>query len=308
MNRVNNANHKDRSICWPNPEYYRNDMSYLDRIQACNNLNTQNFRPFIINSTQVGWMRPEFVERLQQWPNVFQITPDSIRLSDALNSFEQRSEALIAVNEVLFEEGLIRRRAYAENYSISAEDRLKPLACLDRAAAPHYGIRAYGQHLNGYVRTQEGLKMWVGLRSLSKPNEPGKLDQIVAGGLPYPLTEEENLIKECDEEANISESLAKQATAVGYIAYRAEIAEGAKPDTMLCYDLELPEDFVPSCNDGEVERFELLPIEEVAERVRDTDDFKMNCSLVIIDFLIRHGYLTESDPEYTAIKDSLRNL
>lgn len=33
-----------------------------------------------------------------------------------------------------------------------------------------------------------------------------------------------------------------------------------------------------------------LPISEVARLVRETTDFKTNCNLVIIDFLIRHGY------------------
>lgn len=283
-------------------------MSYLDRIEACNNLNIQGFRPFLVNSHQVGWMRPSFAEALLQWPDIFQITPEQVCLSSKFDTFENRTQALVEVNEELFQQGLIKRRAMPENYSVSADDRLKPLACLDRAAAPHYGIRAYGQHLNGYVLTPEGMKMWVGVRSLIKPNEPGKLDQIVAGGLPYPLTEMENLIKECDEEANIPPELAKQAKAVGFIAYQAEIAEGAKPDTMLCYDLELSEDFVPTCNDGEVERFELLPIKDIAERVRETDDFKMNCSLVIIDFLIRHGYLTEKESDFNKINQALRNL
>lgn len=284
-------------------------MSYLDRIQACNNLNTKDFRPFIVDFKQVGWMRPSFIEQLEQWPDVFLITPEHVNLSSQLDSFEKRTEALSMVNEVLFQKDIIQRRAYAENYSINTGERLNALACLDRAAAPHYGIRAYGQHINGFVRTAEGLKMWVGVRSLSKPNEPGKLDQIVAGGLPYPLTEQENLIKECNEEADIPENLAKQAKPVGFIAYRAEILEGAKPDTMLCYDLELPENFAPICNDGEVERFELLAIEDVAARVRETDDFKINCSLVIIDFLIRHGYLTEkNDSDFSVIQKSLRNL
>lgn len=283
-------------------------MSYLDRIQACNNLNTKDFRPFLVDFKQVGWMRPRFIEHLHRWPHVFLITPEHVSLTSSLNTFEKRTQALAEVNEVLFEEDIIRRRSTPENYSLNHGNRLEALACIDRATAPHYGIRAYGQHLNGFVRTDSGLKMWVGVRSLSKPNEPGKLDQVVAGGLPYPLTEAENLVKECEEEANISAEMATQAKPVGFIAYQAEILEGAKPDTMLCYDLELPEDFVPSCNDGEVERFELLPVEEIAERVRETDDFKMNCSLVIIDFLIRHGYLTQRDPEFSFIKESLRNI
>ena len=46
----------------------------------------------------------------------------------------------------------------------------------------------------------------------------------------------------------------------------------------------------PAPADGEVEEFKLLHILEVAKLVRETTDFKTNCNLVIIDFLMRHGY------------------
>ena len=41
--------------------------------------------------------------------------------------------------------------------------------------------------------------------------------------------------------------------------------------------------------DGEVDEFMLRDIEEVAELVRDTTQFKPNCALVIIDFLVRES-------------------
>ena len=59
--------------------------------------------------------------------------------------------------------------------------------------------------------------------------------------------------------------------------------------------------------DGEVGEFMLWPIEKVAEVVRDTFEFKFNCNLVIIDFLIRHGVLDpDSEPNYAAICLCLR--
>lgn len=38
--------------------------------------------------------------------------------------------------------------------------------------------------------------------------------------------------------------------------------------------------------DGEVDEFMLRPIEEVAHLVSESTDFKPNCALVIIDFLV----------------------
>jgi hypothetical protein len=36
------------------------------------------------------------------------------------------------------------------------------------------------------------------------------------------------------------------------------------------------------------------------------DDFKFNCSLVVIDFLIRHGVITPADPDYFDLVTGLR--
>jgi hypothetical protein len=56
-----------------------------------------------------------------------------------------------------------------------------------------------------------------------------------------------------------------------------------------CYDLFVPEDFVPRAADGEVEEFFLWPIERVVETVRETDRFKFNVNLVLVDLFRRNG-------------------
>jgi hypothetical protein len=52
---------------------------------------------------------------------------------------------------------------------------------VERAACGLVGVRTYGCHLNGFVKTANGIKMWVGKRSKEKQTYPGMLDQIVAG-------------------------------------------------------------------------------------------------------------------------------
>ena len=59
----------------------------------------------------------------------------------------------------------------------------------------------------------------------------------------------------------------------------------------ICYDLILPETFTPSATDGEVDSFELLPIEEVFSLVQTTEAFKFNVSLVLIDLFLRLGLI-----------------
>jgi 8-oxo-dGTP pyrophosphatase MutT (NUDIX family) len=130
---------------------------------------------------------------------------------------------------------------------------------------------------------------------------------MVAGGLPHGLSLEENLVKEAAEEAAVPEQLAQNAVPVGAISYNRITQRGFRRDVLYCYDLEVPDDFVPCNMDGEVEEFMLLPLGEIAEIVRETDDFKLNCNLVVIDFLIRHGWLGPESPEYLALVTGLRN-
>ena len=69
-------------------------------------------------------------------------------------------------------------------------------------------------------------------------------------------------------------------------------------DVLFNYDLELPLDFKPVNTDGEVGEFLLWPIEDGAACVESSDEFKFNCSLVVIDFIIRYGYIKPDHPEY----------
>jgi len=70
-----------------------------------------------------------------------------------------------------------------EMYPVTSGFYDAPVMLVERAAATHFGIKAYGIHVNGYVMTKDkGPCLWVARRSKTKPNWPGKLDHIVAGG------------------------------------------------------------------------------------------------------------------------------
>jgi len=70
-----------------------------------------------------------------------------------------------------------------------------------------------------------------------------------------------------------------------------ESERGLFPNTEFVFDLELPLDFVPRNNDGEVDKFELMPIDKATERVLSAD-FKTTSAAVYIDFLVRHGRIS----------------
>ena len=88
--------------------------------------------------------------------------------------------------------------------------------------------------------------------------------------------------------------MAATAKQVARFAYNMERPEGLRRDVIYAYDLELPESFTPVPADGEVESFALWPLDRILQTVSETDDFKFNVNLVLIDLLIRFG-LIEGD-------------
>lgn len=280
-------------------------MSFLDKVRVCNQWVPADFVPFLLEGERLGSLRPGFAQELRRWPDQFRVTADAVLWVGAPADFEGRTEVLADVVQSLVAEGVITH-LHGEQYPVTAGSRDQARCLIDRAGAPYFGTRAFGQHLNGFVRTPRGLEMWVGRRSGDRRNYPLRLDNLVAGGLPYGVGLAENLRKECLEEAGMPDQLADRAVAVGAVIYCRDSNRGLKPDVMYCYDLEVPDDFEPRCTDGEVERFYRMPVAQVAETVRDTDEFKLNCNLVVIDFLLRHGLIAQDDPDYLDVLRGLR--
>jgi len=280
-------------------------LSFLDRIRDCNRWEPSDFIPFMLDGECVGHIRRSFATHLQCWPEVCSVTSGEVTWVDSHPSFEDRSQLMQELLEELVQSGVVSH-LHGEKYGVTPGDRSQARMLIDRACAPYFGVRAFGQHMNGFVRDGERLRMWIGRRSADRRVYPLHLDNLVAGGLPWGVTLAENLRKECREEADIPNDLADRARPVGAVTYCRDSTRGLKPDVMYCYDLELPADFEPSCRDGEVESFYLWPVEQVMETVRETDEFKLNCNLVIIDFLVRHGYISQNSPDYLQIIQGLR--
>ncbi len=264
----------------------------------------ENFRGFFFASRRIGYLKEPVWSALSEWPEYFESQSNGIHLKEKFDRFEIRSQILDEVVDALLRKGVMTHRQ-GERYPVTHTGRESSIATIDRAAAPYFGLRAYGQHMNGYVRKGRDLYLWIARRSADRVNFPNRLDNMVAGGLPYGLSLQDNLRKECMEEAGIPPDLADRARPVGALSYCRETSVGLKPDTLYCYDLELPPEFVPVNTDGEVAEFRLVPVQEVVQWVAETDDFKPNCNLVVIDFLIRHGNIDPETDGYLGIVQGL---
>ncbi len=275
-------------------------MSFLDRIAACAPPKTSRYRVFRVDGNEVGQVKDDFAAALGNFTDVFSVSGNSVELAGDLKGFEQRTKAVDRVLRVLAKQQVISGW-HEEKYPVAMSFKSPALFHMERAAVPLFGVRAYGVHMNGFTGAGAGMKMWIGRRSLDRMLAPGKLDQIVAGGQPAGLSLRQNLIKESAEEASIPAELAGKAIAVGGTSYCMERPEGLRRDLLFNFDLELPANFEPVNTDGEISEFYLWPIEQVIEAVRDTDEFKFNCSLVIIDFLIRRGFIEPDHADYVEL-------
>ena len=160
-------------------------------------------------------------------------------------------------------------------------------------------------HVNGYRPGADGLDLWIGRRAADKKVAPDKLDNLVAGGISTGYDAHATLVKEAAEEADVPEALALRARPAGAMMYRMEQADGMRDDVLFSYDLAVAPDFVPRNTDGEIASFQIMALAECLRRVDETDDFKFNVNLVLIDFAIRHGAIGPEHPDYLALIGAL---
>lgn len=285
----------------PSPDSQRGFWAHL---QACNRHDPAHFETWWIGNEPMGYVRRDRVARMLRVSSLFHRANDQ-RIIASTCERAALDDGLATLAEALVKEGEIARLT-GEPYAVAKEPQGQPRAVIDRGAAPWFGIRACGVHLNGFVRRGNAIWLWVAERSHAKPLHAGQLDHIVAGGQPAGLSLRENLVKECAEEADIPAAIAASAVAVGHVRYCLEDERGLKPDTMYCFDLELPASFIPRNTDGEVERFELMPAEEVVDIVRRSQRFKFNCNLVLLDFFLRHGLLNDPPAEQLRLRQALQ--
>jgi len=278
-------------------------MSFRDHIAACNNYDPSRAVPLFAGNARVGLLRRDNAETLRRFPDVFTVENERVNLL-ARGDVAAVSRAVDGVVDTLVGEARVPKWRN-ETFDGAQRWGALPVYRLDRGAVPFFGTRAYGVHLNGYRREAGTLDLWVGRRSPDKRVAPDKLDNLVAGGIGNGHGLEETLLKEGEEEASMPHSLTSHAVPVGAVSYRMETELGIRDDVLFVYDLEMPADFAPKNQDGEIVHFELMPSSAVLDRVRTSDDFKFNVNLVILDFAMRHGVLRPDDPEYLDVATGL---
>jgi len=166
----------------------------LGYVQYLNNY-SNNLRdimiPFEIGGEIVGYVSPAFYEHLFSYSTVFQIANTDGK-HDKLQFTSRIEQSLCSsvvcddfnqVNEDLRRKGIIRGWR-DELLPVTVSFSGAPKLLIERAACPYYGLKAYGVHVNGFVRDAASSRvasMWVAKRAATKSTWPGMLDHIAAG-------------------------------------------------------------------------------------------------------------------------------
>lgn len=189
------------------------------------------------------------------------------------------------------------------------------LFSIERSASPLFGVVNHGINMtvfrwNTSKDMDKVMEIWIPRRSSNRAKFPGMLDSAVGGAMVTGETPWTCLVRESMEEASLEEKIVRKATDAGSLTYFYLSGEGsgcepglAQPDCTHIFDLDLTGSPVHALapNDGSVAHFELLTVADI-KRAMSQKEFKPNCALVMLDFLIRHGQIkAEDDPNFEEI-------
>ena len=257
------------------------------------------FVPLNVGGLLAGWIRRDFVARLRRWPEVFELDGRAVRLRSEFRHGAERTAVFAEVARGLAQEGLLSGWRY-ETYAVRVRSQDPPLLHIERAAMRFFGFTSQAAHLNGFLRSENGMRIWIARRSARKSIDPGLLDTLVGGGIPSGQDARQTLIRECYEEAGIEPALAKRAKAAGRLEARHEVPEGLHSEILHTHDLEVAADFAPRNFDGEVAEFHCMAAAEVADRIAN-GEFTVEAGLVTLDFLLRHRAIASDEPLRAAL-------
>jgi len=258
--------------------------------------------PFYVKEHVVGWLTPSFADQLRRWPHVFDVNPAYVTFKGGDNP-TARTAAMAEVTRELARDGVLRHWR-DELVGVHHHYGTPELLRIERGASRHFGITAFGAHVNGFSRQGGLVHVWIARRSGNKQVDPGKYDNLVGGRIPAGLTVDETLRKEAWEEAGIAPALLADVNCLGAVRVEYSVPEGLHREILFVHDLWLPHDFKPANQDGEVSEFSLRPVEEVMEMIL-RGDFTLDAGAVMVDGLLRLGAVLPEDPQYL---DMLRML
>ncbi len=253
------------------------------RFQAVNELRLH------IDGRALGWVRPQIAEALCQLDRQ-RIRVNTRDLYINTGSIGTGSDADVR-GQVLQDWALaLREQGLLPNWRDEAMALQQPdgvYLVMERAAFRCLGLCTPSVHMNGWVATAEGVALWVAERSTHKFVDPGKLDNLVGGGLAAGESLATGLAREAWEEAGLH--FRHVPAPRSWLHIHRRIKEGVQEERIAVHDCWLPAHFHATNQDGEVADARLLPLAPALAMLLD-GHFTWDAGLVVLDGLLRQRY------------------
>ena len=237
----------------------------------------------------VGSVARAHLAALAAWGQALQISDQAVTL--CLPAAE-RIAFFDAANLQLRQAGLLRAWR-GETYPVLAASGQGPLlATFERAASRFWGTLTFGAHCNGYRVGSDGRPshLWIARRAFDKAVDPGLLDNLVGGGVPWGQTPAEAVLREGWEEAGLQAGQMQALRTGRRFTVLRDVAEGLQHEQVSVYDLALPADVQPQNQDGEVHSLALMPLDQALAHAA-AGDMTVDATLATLDFALRHRLL-----------------
>jgi 8-oxo-dGTP pyrophosphatase MutT (NUDIX family) len=250
----------------------------------------------------LGSVAIEHLAALRAWPDAFEELADpraAGRAGAAPRALALRLPAagrdarLAGIHAELHRHGLIR--AWREEPYPLRDREGGEHATIERAASRFWGTLTLGAHCNGFVADAAGrpTHLWIARRAQSKPTDPGRLDNLIGGGVARGQTPREALVREGWEEAGLRPEQMAGLVDGSVIELDCDIAEGRQHERLVVFDLALPPGLEPRNTDGEVAEHLLLPVAAALARAA-AGELTTDAALATFDFAWRRGLIEPS--------------
>lgn len=261
-------------------------------------------RDFVVDGERVGSVQEAHLAALQPWARWLDVRAQVLVLTAPP---EARQAVFEEMNQRLRDQGLIRAWR-DEPFPLLSPTTGRVLAVFERASARFWGTLTLGAHCNGWVAGPDARphQMWIARRSASKATDPGLLDNLIGGGVPFGQTPLQTLVREGFEEAGLTPQQMARATPGRVIELNRDIPEGRQFERLHIFDLQLHHHESPVNQDGEVGELHLWPVGRVAQEAAGPG-MTVDAALVTLDFLLRHRLL-QAEPEQSRLASSLGAL
>ncbi|REH37726.1 uncharacterized protein DUF4743 [Paraperlucidibaca baekdonensis] len=237
-----------------------------------------------IDDVALGWVRPAVADALVELAGAHAVRKgESLHLRAAGDSVG-RSIIVQGWAHALHERGLLQNW---RDEPMTLMHQGKNFLTTERAAFRSLGMATQSVHLNGWLASPDGMQIWVAERSHHKFVDPGKLDNLVGGGLAAGESLAVGLAREAWEEAGLQFRQVPSPRAELHVARR--IGEGVQDECIHVFDAFLPAHFCALNQDGEVAHAGLMPVEDALMLILG-GRFTWDAALVVIYGLLRQRY------------------